>query len=117
MHKNDVIHRDIKPGNILITDEQRILLGDFGGAKIDSKFKTATTKTKDIFMGSKAYLSPEILENEENPEFSKASDIWALGILYHQMLSNNIKEKPFKKNMLSISKKIQNEVDIEIIKR
>ena len=112
MHKNNIIHRDLKPGNILIKIEKNIKIpkiADFGGAKLQTLFITQTKKS--LHAGTDAYLPPEMLINL-NAEFDMSSDIWALGIIYHQILTG---KHPFlkhiKKNVLQ--NKIQIATSIE----
>jgi len=96
LHKNNVLHRDLKPGNILITiskDNKKIIkLADFGGAKVQTLYNTRNKNT--LHIGTEIYLPPEKLR-EETMQFTEATDIFALGIIYHQMLAGS---HPFGKN-------------------
>ncbi len=86
-HAQGIIHRDIKPGNILITNDGLAKIVDFGLAKIAGQLKlTATGRT----VGTIAYLSPELVRGEE---VGPASDIWALGVILYEMTAG---ELPFK---------------------
>ena len=71
-HRAEILHRDIKPGNILYTDYGEPALSDFGIAHVTGAFKTAT----GTFTGSPAFTAPEILSGDPP---SKSSDIYGLG--------------------------------------
>ncbi|MEU0518515.1 serine/threonine-protein kinase [Streptosporangium sp. NPDC006007] len=72
-HAQGVLHRDVKPGNVLITETGRVVLTDFGIAK--SEGDSSLTKT-GMVIGSPGYTAPERARGEHNgPE----SDLWSLG--------------------------------------
>ena len=71
-HRAEILHRDIKPGNILYTDYGEPALSDFGIAHVTGAFKTAT----GTFTGSPAFTAPEILSGDPP---SKVSDVYGLG--------------------------------------
>ena len=88
-HKAGVLHRDIKPGNILMTREGKIKITDFGIARIlDSGDNTQLTAT-GMGIGTPDYMSPEqCMGLEANPQ----SDIYALGVVLYELVTGN---KPF----------------------
>ncbi|RMH63147.1 MAG: serine/threonine protein kinase [Calditrichaeota bacterium] len=85
-HNQNIIHRDIKPGNVLISRDGKVKLIDFGVAKDDGDSKLTMT---GLIVGTPAYMSPEQAHGDPlNPQ----SDIYALGILLYEMLTGI---KPF----------------------
>ncbi|HHT97054.1 MAG TPA: Stk1 family PASTA domain-containing Ser/Thr kinase [Clostridiales bacterium] len=81
-HSNHIIHRDIKPQNIIISREGKVMITDFGIAKATSS-NTITSNT----MGSVHYLSPEQARGGYSDE---KSDIYSLGITLYEMLSGKV---------------------------
>lgn len=79
-HAQGVIHRDIKPGNILLDEERNAYLTDFGIAK-DARNKQLQTA---VFKGSPAYVSPEQILNEE---VTSLTDQYSLGIVLYELLT------------------------------
>lgn len=71
-HRIDILHRDVKPGNILLTEYGEPELTDFGIARISGGFRTAA----GIVLGSPAFTAPEVLRGQPA---SVASDIYGLG--------------------------------------
>ncbi|MEV7343157.1 serine/threonine-protein kinase [Streptomyces sp. NPDC093544] len=72
-HAAGVLHRDVKPGNVLLAADRRVLLTDFGIAQVEGD--TTITRTGEI-VGSVDYLAPERVRGYE---FGPSSDLWALG--------------------------------------
>lgn len=79
LHNNEIIHRDIKPKNILILNKEKILkLADFGFAKHLDTFKRTLT-----VCGSPLYMAPEIYQKVG---YTEAVDVWSLGIILYEMV-------------------------------
>jgi serine/threonine-protein kinase len=84
-HRSGVVHRDVKPGNLLISDETGITkLADFGIAKAAEQ--TRITQVGSV-LGTAAYLSPEQARGEEA---GPASDIYSLGVCAYQFLAGRL---------------------------
>jgi eukaryotic-like serine/threonine-protein kinase len=83
-HRNGVVHRDVKPGNLLRSHEGVVKLADFGIAKAaeDSEI----TKAGSV-LGTAAYLSPEQARGEKA---GPPADLYALGVVSYQLLTNRL---------------------------
>ncbi|MBQ4163940.1 MAG: Stk1 family PASTA domain-containing Ser/Thr kinase [Turicibacter sp.] len=86
-HQNNIIHRDLKTQNIMITDEQVVKITDFGIALSSNEADITQTNT---IMGSVHYLAPELARGNLATE---RSDIYALGIILYELLTGDV---PFK---------------------
>ena len=113
-HRQGVIHRDIKPDNIMIIgndDTEEVKLMDFGIARLrDTGAMSHLTQT-GMIMGTPAYMSPE---QAEGTEVSDKTDIYALGIVLYEMLSGAVPFKATTPGALLV-KQIQ-EVPVELRK-
>jgi len=86
-HKKDIIHRDIKSDNIMLTDEGLVKIMDFGLAKL--KGVTKLTKT-GATLGTMQYMSPE---QAQGMEVDQRSDIFSFGVVLYEMITGKL---PFK---------------------
>ena len=80
-HRGGVVHRDVKPANVMVTDEGAIKIMDFGIARVLG----AEQKTVDFrLMGTPAYMSPEQVLGEE---VDGRSDLYSVGVLFYRLLT------------------------------
>jgi len=85
-HSRGVIHRDLKPGNILFDEEENAFLSDFGIAKL--VLDTSINLTGAGMVGTPAYMSPEQVQGDR--EIDGRSDIYSLGVLLFYMLAGEL---------------------------
>lgn len=91
-HRNGVIHRDVKPGNLLVSESDVVKLADFGIARATDQ--SSITQVGSV-LGTAAYLAPEQARGEEA---GPRSDIYSLGVVTYQLLSGRL---PYEANSLS----------------
>jgi serine/threonine protein kinase len=91
-HRNGVVHRDVKPGNLLVSDADVVKLADFGIARATDQ--SSITQVGSV-LGTAAYLAPEQARGEEA---GARADIYSLGVVAYQLLSGRL---PYEANSLS----------------
>ena len=85
-HRADLVHRDVKPGNILITPDGRVLLTDFGIAKGMSSGDDDLTSA-NVMMGTAKYLSPEQVRGKK---LDGRADLYSLGLVLYECLAGRV---------------------------
>jgi len=87
-HERGVLHRDVKPGNILLTRQGRVKVADFGIGKLLTAGTTDMTRAGQL-VGSPAYMSPEQIRGEK---LDGRSDLFSLGVVFYELLTGS---RPF----------------------
>jgi serine/threonine protein kinase len=90
-HRQNILHRDVKPANILFNAENHPFLTDFGIAKIlstDSTLPSTNLTQSGMGIGTPEYMAPE----QWHGQFSQQSDIYSLGIIFYELVTGH---KPF----------------------
>jgi eukaryotic-like serine/threonine-protein kinase len=91
-HRNGVVHRDVKPGNLLVSDSEVVKLADFGIARATDQ--SSITQVGSV-LGTAAYLAPEQARGEEA---GPRADLYSLGVVSYQLLTGRL---PYEANSLS----------------
>lgn len=93
-HQKGIVHRDVKPSNMIITDNHQVKLTDFGIAHFEDASITLQTCSGDI-LGTPAYMSPEQVGGRD---VDGRSDLYALGVILYELL---VGKRPFIENTLT----------------
>ena len=84
-HSEGIIHRDIKPGNVLLSAKGEIKLTDFGIAFRPESHESENVTKQGTILGTPAYMSPEQIKSSKDADC--CSDLYSLGVLFYEMLT------------------------------
>ncbi len=90
LHQEGIVHQDIKPFNLMLTDSDTIKITDFGLSKRRGENLTSPTK---MMIGTPYYAAPEQIESPENAD--NRVDLYSVGIMLYRMLTGVLPQKPF----------------------
>ena len=82
-HRNGIVHRDVKPGNVLVAPNGHVKVADFGIARALANVQSELTQAGTV-MGTATYISPE---QAQGIEVDPRSDLYSLGVMIYEMLS------------------------------
>ncbi|MFA9401637.1 MAG: protein kinase [Anaerolineales bacterium] len=85
-HKQGVLHRDVKPSNVLLSLDGSIYLADFGLARMAQA--GASTLSKDVMLGTPQYISPE--QGQGVRDLDQGTDIYSFGVLLYEMVVGRV---------------------------
>ena len=83
-HENGIVHRDVKPGNVLVSKDGTARVADFGLAKIAGEARLTRPGTS---VGTVAYMSPEQIRGKD---VDARTDVWSLGVVLYEMLTGSL---------------------------
>jgi serine/threonine protein kinase len=86
-HSKGIIHRDLKPANIMLKQMRRVVVMDFGIAKVASREKSAAVTQHGVVVGTPSYMAPEQASDGTDP-VGPASDVYSLGAILYAMLTS-----------------------------
>jgi serine/threonine-protein kinase len=99
-HRNGVLHRDIKPGNVMLARDGSVKLMDFGIARNDVSDLTA----RGTLIGTPAYMSPE--QFDAHHKVDERSDLYACGVVLYELLAGH---KPFEGDLFAVMHQVRTE--------
>lgn len=108
-HEAGVIHRDVKPANVMLDSGERVKLTDFGVARItDPDADLGEATRAGAMIGTPSYMSPEQIQGQP---IDRRTDVFSAGVLFYQMLTG---KKPFEGTGWALARKIVQEDPVPV---
>jgi serine/threonine protein kinase len=82
-HERGIVHRDVKPANVMVTPDGRVKIVDFGVAKLAGQSRITRA---GIAVGTAAYMSPEQVQGQDT---DPRTDVWSLGVMIYEMVTGH----------------------------
>jgi len=91
LHEANILHRDIKPDNILVTEDFQVKLCDFGFSRSINK-ESAKQKTRSLSptVFTRYYRPPEVILNEKR--YNQSADVWSIGCVLSEVFQKIVKD-------------------------
>ena len=80
LHKNKILHRDLKPGNVFLSEKSEIKIGDLGISRKLAK----TTEMATTYCGTPRYIAPEVCRNEP---YNRPADMYSMGCIFYELIT------------------------------
>lgn len=89
LHKNHIIHRDVKPSNVMVLNDRTIKLFDYGVIKKNDDVLSKLTRA-GAFIGSYQYASPEQIRNIDKAAINESTDVYSLGVTLYELITGEV---------------------------
>ena len=99
-HEAGIVHRDVKPANMMIDAAGNAKLADFGVARVEDPDAAGEKTRVGAVIGTPSYMSPEQMQGSP---VDRRSDVWAAGVVFYQLLTG---QKPFEGSNWALAKKV-----------
>jgi eukaryotic-like serine/threonine-protein kinase len=99
-HEAGIVHRDVKPANMMIDSAGNAKLADFGVARVEDPDAAGEKTRVGAVIGTPSYMSPEQMQGSP---VDRRSDVWAAGVVFYQLLTG---QKPFEGSNWALAKKV-----------
>ena len=114
IHEKGLLHRDVKPANIMLEDSGRAVLMDFGLVRHTRRAGSAMVTGAGVVIGTPRYLGPEILRGREA---DARSDLWSLGVVAYELLAGEHPFEPENANVTQLLAAILNAEPLPLVER